>query len=292
MLFGRRFHFTLDPTVRTRLRRVLLTSLTLQPIGYLRTRQEVKFKAGHQPAAAEEASNELELLADCGYEQALQDLAGVERIWLLWWFHRNSAWRPLVLPPRGPAQRRGVFATRSPHRPNPLGLSSTALLGVQGRRLLLGPCDLIEGTPVFDLKPYVPVYDAFPSARAGWIDETEAAYRNPPPFTVQLMPTAEVHATWLREIWGIDFTARLSELLARDPAPHRTRRIRRRGPDHFEISCGAWRALFIVADTHVSVLALEPAYPMKFLSRPGYEDVPDRDAQLAFLARWPTATGL
>src|SRR5471030_3061060 len=109
-------------------------SLTLRPIGHIRTRQQVKFQAGHQPAAAAEARNEVELLADCGYEQALQDLAGIERIWLLSWFHRNDGWRPLVLPPRGPSRRRGVFATRSPHRPNPLGLTSVALLGVDGRR--------------------------------------------------------------------------------------------------------------------------------------------------------------
>ena len=76
-------------------------------------------------------------------------------------------------------------------------------------------------------------------------------------------------------------------LLARDPSPHRTRRIRRRGPAQSEISCGAWRAVFAVEGTTVTVIALEPAYPMKFLTRPGYDDVPDREAQLAFLARWP-----
>lgn len=229
----------------------------------------------------------MELLPDCGYEQALQDLAGFERIWLLSWFHRNANWRPLVLPPRGPARRRGVFATRSPHRPNPLGLTSVALLGITGRRLRIGPCDLVDGTPIFDVKPYIAAHDAFPAARAGWIDAMEAELREPARFTVSFTTLALTQGQWLRETWGIDFTPRLIELLSRDPSPHRTRRIKRRSAIEFEIGCGAWRAVFKVEGETVCVRALEPAYPMRFLTRPGYEDVPDREAQLAFLARWP-----
>ena len=263
------------------------SSLTLQPIGFLRTRQQVKFQAGHQPSAATEERNELELLPDCGYEEALRDLAGFERIWLLWWFHRNEGWRPLVLPPRGPVQRRGVFATRSPHRPNPLGLTPVPLLGIAGRTLHLGACDLVDGTPVFDLKPYVPSFDAFPESRAGWIDDVDAALSGPPQFTVAIAPAAETQGRWLREQWGIDFFPRMTELLARDPSPHRTRRIKRRSPTRVEIGCGAWLAVFTVEDHAVTVLSLKPAYPLTFLLREGYQDIPDRDAQVAFLEVWP-----
>lgn len=269
----------------------LLPSLTLEPIGYLRTRQQVKFQAGHQPSAATEERNELELREGCGYEQALQDLAGVERVWLLWWFHRNDSWRPLVLPPRGSPRRRGVFATRSPHRPNPLGLTCVSLLGIAGRQLRLGPCDLVDGTPVFDLKPYVATHDAFPTARAGWIDAMEEELREPPRFTVRLTEAATVQEEWLRKTWQIDFTPRLIELLSRYPSPHRTRRIRRRNATQLEIGCGAWRAVFAVEGNIVTVSVLEAAYPMKFLSRAHYQDVPDREAQLAFLARWPLESG-
>ena len=266
-------------------------SLTLQPIGYLRTRQQVKFQAGHQPVTAAAERNELELLAGCGYEQALQDLAGMERIWLLSWFHRNDGWRPLVLPPRGPARRRGAFATRAPRRPTPLGLTCVALLGIEGRRLLLGACDLVDGTPIFDVKPYVPAHDAFPAARAGWIDELDAELRAPARFTVQFTALAQAHQHWLKEHWQIDFTARLIEILARDPSPHRTRRVRRRNATQFDIGCGAWRAIYTVEAETVSVVALEPAYPLTFLHREGYEAVPDRDAQLAFLAQWAGEAG-
>lgn len=262
-------------------------SLTLTPIGFIRTGKRVKFQARHQPAEDQEESNILELLPGANYEQALRDLEGFERVWLLWWFHRNTTWRPLVLPPRGPAQRRGVFATRSPHRPNPLGMTPVRLLGVKGRRLILGPCDLVDGTPVFDIKPYVPAYDAFPGAKAGWIDEVDAELAEPPRFTVGLSALAEEQARWLRENWNVDFTARLVELLARDPSVHRTRRITQRDAGARVIGCGAWRAVFGVEGEAVRVTALEPGFPLRFLTRPGYEDVPDREAQMAFLSRWP-----
>lgn len=267
----------------------MIPSLTVRPIGFIRTAQPLKFHAPHQPTEGGETRNVLELLADCGYEPALQDLAGFERVWLVWWFHRNPNWRPLVLPPRGPAQRRGVFATRSPHRPNPLGLTPVRLLAVEGLKLILGPCDLVDGTPVLDIKPYVPAYDSFPTATAGWIDAVDAELEQPPRFTVTLSAHAQSQAEWLREGWGVEFTSRMSELLARDPAPHRTRRIKRRGGPLLEIGCGAWRAVFRVDETKVSVLSLEPAYPLRFLTRDGHEQVPDREAQLAFMERWPAS---
>ena len=76
--------------------------LPLQPIGYIHTQKQVKFQARHQPTESAAERNILELLPDCDYEQALHDVAGFTRIWLIWWFHRNSGWRPRVLPPLRP----------------------------------------------------------------------------------------------------------------------------------------------------------------------------------------------
>jgi len=266
----------------------LSSELTLRPIGFIRTQKQVKFQARHQPAESEPESNVLELLPGSNYEQALHDLAGFSRVWLVWWFHRNTDWRPRVLPPRGPAKRRGVFATRSPHRPNPLGLTPVLLLKVEGRKLILGPCDLVDGTPVFDIKPYIPAYDAFPDAKAGWLDEVETALSAPPQFVVEFAALAEEQAAWLLSGWQIDFRLRLTELLARDPNPHRTRRISRRTNGELVIGCGAWRAVFSVEANVVRVDLLEPGYPPRFLHDPAkMNGLPDREAQLAFYARWP-----
>lgn len=267
----------------------LSSELTLRPIGFIRTYKQVKFQARHQPLELEPERNILELVPGNNFEQALHDLAGFSRVWLVWWFHRNSGWRPRVMPPRGPAKRRGVFATRSPHRPNPLGLTPVQLIKVEGRKLILGACDLVDGTPVFDIKPYIPAYDAFPDASAGWIDEVDATMDVPPQFKVVFAALAEEQAAWLQSGWEVDFRQRLVELLARDPSPHRTRRITsRRGTVLFVIGCGAWRAVFSVEGKAVTVQAIEPGYPARFLNDPTKADgLPDRAAQLAFLQKWP-----
>lgn len=261
--------------------------LTLQPIGFIRSGKQVKFQAGHQPSDADPGDSILELVGSVEPSLALRDLEGFERIWLIWWFHRNEGWRPLVLPPRGPAQRRGVFATRCPYRPNPLGLTPVTLLGIEGRHLRIGPCDLVDGTPVFDIKPYIPDYDAFPSSSAGWHDVVEASFAEPPRFTVVLEPLAQTQAAWLQEHWSIDFRPRMIELLSRDPHPHRSRRIRRRGGIRWEIGCGAWRAFFEVEHQTVRVFGLDAAYAPRFLENPALEDIPDRSAQRAFRELWP-----
>ncbi len=267
----------------------LADSLHLKPIGFIQTHKQVKFQARHQPAESQPECNVLELLPDCAYEQALHDVAGFTRIWLIWWFHRNTGWRPRVLPPRGPAQRRGVFATRSPHRPNPLGLTPVQLLAVEGRRLILAACDLVDGTPVFDIKPYIPAYDSFPGERVGWIDEMESGLVAPPQFTVEFSPLAQIQAAWLLDTWQIDFRPRLIELLSRDPSPHRTRRITRRGPGELVIGCGAWRAVYAVTGQAVIVRQIETGYPRRFLEDPAkQEGLPDREAQLAYMALWPS----
>jgi len=111
-------------------------------------------------------------LADWLDEVVIRDLQGFDRLWLIFAFHRSEGWKTTVKPPRG-GPKRGVLATRSPHRPNAIGLSAVELVGIEGRTLHLRGVDLLDGTPVLDIKPYVPYADAFPEARAGWIDELD-----------------------------------------------------------------------------------------------------------------------
>lgn len=265
--------------------------LSIQPIGYIRTGKRVKFDALHQPEESAREQHVLELVPGCGYEDGLRDLAGFSRIWLIWWFHRNTTWRPMVLPPRGPAMRRGVFATRSPHRPNPLGITPVQLLAVEKGRLILGPCDLVDGTPVFDIKPYIPAYDAFPEERSGWTGEVDAALTAPPRYTVEWSAPALAQAEWLAREWQVDFRPRLDELLSRDPTPHRTRRIRRRPDNTFQIGCGGWLAGFTLSGDTVLVTGLEPGYPARLLDQAEHHAIPDHAAQVAFSTRWKVTPG-
>lgn len=149
-----------------------------RPIGILRSPYARRIDAPHQSTVAqgtetgEVALATLELL-DWLEESVLQDLGGFERLWLIFALHRSEGWKSTVKPPRG-GPKRGVLATRSPHRPNAIGLSAVELVRIEGRILHLRGVDLLDGTPVLDIKPYVPYADAFPQAKAGWIDELDA----------------------------------------------------------------------------------------------------------------------
>ena len=150
-----------------------------RPIGILRSPYSRRIDAPHQSTVVEGteagafASATLEL-QDWLDEQVIQDLSGFDRLWLIFAFHLSEGWKSCVKPPRG-GPKRGVLATRSPHRPNSIGLSAVELVTIEGRTLHLRGVDLLDGTPVLDIKPYVPYADAFPDSKAGWIDELDAA---------------------------------------------------------------------------------------------------------------------
>jgi tRNA (adenine37-N6)-methyltransferase len=150
----------------------------LQAIAYVRSPYANRIDAPHQSTVVEgtETGNAAEAMIEfvAGFPtQAYRDLAGFERIWLIFAFHRSEGWKAEVRPPRG-GGRRSVLATRSPHRPNALGLSAVELVAVEDSALRVRGIDLLDGTPVLDIKPYVPYADAFPDSRAGWIDELDA----------------------------------------------------------------------------------------------------------------------
>ena len=143
--------------------------LTLRPIGVVRSPFTEKVSAPRQPAAARDVVGRIELAAWPGMEHAVCDLDGCTHLWVIFWFHEAHDFRPKVLPPRSAGERRGVLATRSPHRPNPIGLSVVRLDRVEGLVLHIRDVDMLDGTPVLDVKPYVPYTDSVPEARVGWL---------------------------------------------------------------------------------------------------------------------------
>jgi tRNA (adenine37-N6)-methyltransferase len=149
---------------------------SLTPIGWVSSPYRRRFGTPQQATAVDSDREALVVLDPALVPpEALRDLAGIERIWIVSLLHHSGTWGPLVRPPRGARVRRSLFATRSPDRPNPLGLSAVELLSVSGTELRVRGIDLLDGTPVLDIKPYVPYADAFPGSRAGWIDEIPRA---------------------------------------------------------------------------------------------------------------------
>ncbi|MEZ0327282.1 MAG: tRNA (N6-threonylcarbamoyladenosine(37)-N6)-methyltransferase TrmO [Fimbriimonas sp.] len=259
-----------------------MDELTLRPIGYVRGANRLKFDAPRQPEPGTDEVNLIELLPGRQFELALQDLEGFDRIWLVSWFDRNTGWRPRVLPPRGPAKRRGVFATRSPHRPNPIGLTCVPLLGIDGLTLRVGALDLTDGTPILDIKPYLRSVDCFPGSGLGWIEEIEEAESAPLPYSVVLAPLAERQLKWLREEWGIDFVERAFGVLRRDPGAHRTRRILQLEENRYRIACGPWRMFYRLEADLVVIEEVASGFSEETLSSPSVETFNDRDAHNRF----------
>ncbi len=143
-----------------------MNDLILSPIGIIHSPFREASNTPIQSALSGGAEGVVEILPQ--FIPALRDLDGFERIWLLVWFHRAKPAK-LVVTPYLDDREHGVFATRAPSRPNPIGLSCVRLLGIDGNRLRVGDLDILDETPLLDIKPYAPALDCFEVARGGWL---------------------------------------------------------------------------------------------------------------------------
>ena len=173
-----------------------------------------KFGVPRQSGLAEEVISTVVFEEEFRVAEALRGIEAFSHLWLIWAFDRaeRAEWSPTVRPPRlGGNQRVGVFATRSPYRPNAIGLSCVRLLdvvkGKDGTTLRVAGADLMNGTPIYDIKPYLPYTDCRPGATGGFTDRTEKR-------TVEVEIPEEIAAD-LRE----DETEALAAVLREDPRP-------------------------------------------------------------------------
>jgi tRNA-Thr(GGU) m(6)t(6)A37 methyltransferase TsaA len=149
-------------------------NLILSPIATFFCGKENPYEASRQGASTANENEIGEIRFEKGhqFEQALEGIEHCSHLWLIYQFHRNTQWKPKVLPPRG-QQKIGVFATRSPYRPNSLGLSCVELIGRERLSLFVRKFDLLNETPIFDVKPYLPYADSFPTAQVQWLKQAE-----------------------------------------------------------------------------------------------------------------------
>ena len=195
-----------------------------QVIGVVHSCFKEKFTVPRQPGLAPAASARLELLPPYNREEALVGLEQVSHIWLQFIFHQSpnandaSAWKPSVRPPRlGGNRRMGVFATRSPVRPNPLGLSVVKFEGIEREDsrlyLRLSGIDLVDGTPVVDIKPYVPYVDMVPEA------ENDFAASAPEFLAVHFSAEAARDCDNYQQQKQINLRELIVQILQQDPRP-------------------------------------------------------------------------
>ncbi|WP_445766116.1 tRNA (N6-threonylcarbamoyladenosine(37)-N6)-methyltransferase TrmO [Rheinheimera sp.] len=154
-----------------------MPSYQFNVVGYIRSPYKQKFAIPRQPGLIPEATGYLMLEEEYSDEAILRGIDSFSHLWLLFVFHETAdkGWSPMVRPPRlGGNTRKGVFATRATFRPNPIGLSVVKLEGVErksGKLMLkISGIDLLDGTPIIDIKPYLPYSDALPDAAGGFAD--------------------------------------------------------------------------------------------------------------------------
>lgn len=186
--------------------------MNIQPIAHYCSQLTTKFGVPRQSGLVPELVGRIVFEPEYANADALRGIEGFDYLWLIWEFSLNGKregdWSPLVRPPLlGGNEYMGVFATRSPFRPNPLGLSSVRLLGVEDGALVVAGADLVDGTPIYDIKPYVEYADAHTGVRSGFVDEKHWQ-------KVEVRFPEDLRALFCDE----DFVA-LCKLLELDPRP-------------------------------------------------------------------------
>lgn len=197
-----------------------MSQFSFEQIGVIRSPWKEKFAVPRQPGLIQDGGGELHLLPPYNQPEAVRGLEAFSHLWLLFIFHQtmDGGWRPTVRPPRlGGNARMGVFATRSTFRPNPVGMSLVELQSVRCEKnaviLQLGSLDLVDGTPIVDIKPYLPFAEALPQARAGFAQSAPDADM-PVSFTAaarQQIASQQARYPQLERF--------ISQVLAQDPRP-------------------------------------------------------------------------
>lgn len=217
--------------------------MQLDPIGTFQCAEAYPYDAARQGAVSQENSGTIHLNTGLNLEQALQDLEGFTHIWLIYHFNQNPNWKPMVQPPR--AQRKvGVLATRAPYRPNPIGLSCVRLESINGLKINVSAHDLLNDTPILDIKPYIPYADSFPEAKQGWLDTLVEEE-----WTLNYTDTLREQLNWLTQR-GVDcIESFLQDQLTIEPTNDNKKRVYPLSEGRWEIAYRTWRIAFTPDET-------------------------------------------
>jgi len=151
-----------------------MESVILKPIGVIHSPFTDAKSMPIQPVSENSAAGSIEVFSE--FAAGLKDLEGFSHILLLYHFHRSRSYS-LAVTPFLDTEPRGLFATRAPNRPNPIGISLVRLARIEGSHLQVENIDVIDGTPLLDIKPHVPDFDCAPGARIGWLEKAAAEMR-------------------------------------------------------------------------------------------------------------------
>lgn len=192
------------------------SKFSFEAIGYIETPFHERFGTPRQPGLVPSATGTIRLRTELNLSDALDGLEGFSHVWLVFVFHQNTnkGIKTKVHPPRLEGAKIGLFATRTPHRPNPIGLSVVKLERIEGGCLYVSGVDLVNGTPILDIKPYLPSAECLPDATVGWT-------QNRPERTIEVEIRTEAKEALARLGVDVEPTSRMiQEILELDPRPN------------------------------------------------------------------------
>ncbi len=227
-------------------------TLSLTAIGIFKSPQKVAYQAGRQPDELG-AVGEIQLFPGMNYEQALLDLEGCSHIWIIFGFHQNNNWKPQVQTPRSD-RKIGVFATRAPYRPNPLGLSLVKLLSVDRLTVLVSKNDILDGSPVYDIKPYHPESDVADDPQILWLEDSVVEK-----FEISISPVAEEQFDWFEQNRLAEIKTFVLRQLEYDPVNQNKKRVTQ-NLGYWTLAYRTWRIDFTVTENNIGVLAVHSGY--------------------------------
>lgn len=252
--------------------------LNFKPIGTFHTDKQNTYEAARQ-ASADPCHSEgvIRLLPGQQFEQALIGLEKFSHLWIISCFSQNQHWKPMVLPPRGTASKVGVFASRSPYRPNPLGMSAVSLQRIEGLNIFVRGHDLLDQTPILDLKPYLAYADSIPLANSGWLHLQE--------YAVAFSANAEKQISVLAELGVSQLRGFILQQLQFEPTDRKRKRVIAQANHHFVLAYRTWRIEFHVHQQNIEILQIHSGYAARELLSLQEDPYLDKQIHLEFLSR-------
>lgn len=262
-----------------------MNELMINPVGYVRSDNKYRYETPRQGVLENNSESFIELLPQHNFEQAVKDLEGFERIWVIYQFHLNKNWKPLVQPPRHTRKKVGVFATRAPYRPNPIGISCVKLNRIEGLKIYISNSDILDGSPVIDIKPYLPYSDSFPDSKTGWVKHGLEEIYN-----VIFLKNAETRLEWLKNEANINLKSFAKLQLEFNPTDDNRKRITKISETNYVLAYRTWRISYNV-DAAQHTLTIEnifSGYTPDELNNLQEDKYEDKELHIKFNSSFPS----
>jgi tRNA-Thr(GGU) m(6)t(6)A37 methyltransferase TsaA len=235
-------------------------SWNFEPIAFFKCTKQDPIDAAQQGALDLNSFGSIDLAHLPQWHQMIESLDGFSHLWLIFVFHNHSQkWKPKVWPPRSP-KKVGVFASRSPYRPNPIGISAVELVEIRKSTLFIKAHDLLNETPLLDIKPYLSYADSWPHSKNGWIDGCQE-------FQIQLSDKSKLQIEFLKHK-GIELESIIHQQLRFSPTEKNKKRVSLFNEEKnlWILSIRTWRILWHLSQNNIYIENIYSGYSASELS--------------------------